>query len=206
LPNRILHATREIEIPVSKCIYQSNEDEPKTAPYFQAKEVLRVNDFDHDLHLTKNKQSDFSRYMEKISEGVSDDDRRWYGPDHIYDCLGIAPDIVLHDSRIGELILIEVKPYFGSSMTGNQGIDGAYVQCMELLEARGLSCRYIFIASISHNENLYKNFKALQGKLRDKFGIIFLEDIFAKMAESKFEYGGITNWVDYSEKGSDFKD
>ena len=173
-----------------------------TAPSYEPRGPNQTQEFIHPVHTFGRQDGEkFARLIAlDILNGADVPRRSDKG-----DCFKIAPDFVM----IGpgkNLCIIESKPFDGSILDGNQGAGEAYarfVQCInEFGKNIGISCQYLFIAPISV---LYEEFKALQTALPGHFGIIFLEDIFQKMAETGFQYNGIKNWQKYSEKGDDYK-
>jgi hypothetical protein len=119
------------------------------------------------------------------------------------DIAGICPDIVVIRPEKQGLYVIEVKPYYESSFDGNQGPGGAYIDFVIWLNKRDVPCEYLVVQSISLQA--YPIVKQIQDALRDHFGVLLLEDIFAEMGKCAFSYPPITErWSDFTDKGTDF--
>jgi hypothetical protein len=119
------------------------------------------------------------------------------------DIAGICPDIILIKPDKQGVSIIENKPYYESTFDGNQGPGGAYIDCVDWLNAAGIPCEYLLIHSISWKQ--YPTVKQVQDIVRDRFRVVLLEDIFVAMAQNQFKYGPIREpWSQFAEKGSDY--
>lgn len=93
--------------------------------------------------------------------------------------------------------------YWHRGFDGNQGVGGAYIDFINWLNAVGISCEYLLIHSISWKQ--YPIVKDIQSILKDRFGVLLLEDIFAAMAKEQFKYYPVEEpWSLFVEKGTDY--
>ena len=119
------------------------------------------------------------------------------------DIAEIYPDMVLIKPNRHGISIMENKPYYRSTFDGNQDAGGAYIACVNWLNAVGIPCEYLLIHSISWQK--YPMVKEVQEVLKARFGVILLEDIFSAMAKYQFKYDPITEaWSPFTEKGSDY--
>ncbi len=129
------------------------------------------------------------------------------------DCAGIDLDYLMLDRgnpcRKGGCSIIELKPFDSSALNGNQIPGEAYHRYVEWLRTtKGIPCEiYFLISSGLHNQRTYRQLKEIQDdydrlNMPAVFGLLFLEDIFERMAAAHFTDPRIThNWADYTAKG-----
>lgn len=119
------------------------------------------------------------------------------------DITGIYPDIVLIQPNRTGVYVLENKPYYHSKFDGNQFAGGAYTSFVEWLNNMGIPTQYLVIQSASWRE--YAKVYELQGLLKDRFGVLLLEDVFSAMAQVGYKYDPITeDWSLFTNKSSDF--
>ncbi len=183
-------------LPVSACIHAPSAN----GPWFQSRKQSP------SLHLVGDvlKEPGPDEFLPRIGAMFGLDLTNHPGRvTNMGDVAGIYPDIVLVKPSKQGVSIIENKPYYGSSFDGNQGAGGAYVACVNWLNSVGLPCEYLLIHSISWKG--YAMVKDVQDILKDRLGVILLEDIFAAMAEAQFEYKRIKEaWSSFTDKGSDY--
>lgn len=109
---------------------------------------------------------------------------------------GISPDIVIRHPLKNEIILIENKPFFGSSLTAAQSSE--YVKFVKHLNInKNIRCQYLLLHTLSWDKCDSQGME-LQNGLKDLFGVLLWDDIFLTMDKEYFNFDGRTNWKDYT--------
>jgi len=184
------------ELRVSACIDSPSQN----GPWYEARKrdpFLKV----EGTILKEPSPDEFLRQVgATFGLGLMSDPRRFTTSGNI---AGISPDIVIIRPGRQGVCIIENKPYYRSSFTGNQGPGGAYTEFVLWLNGRGIPCQYLIIHSTSWEK--YPQVKQLHQELPGRFGSLLLEEIFLQMARHRFSYPLVMkNWDEFAEKGSDY--
>lgn len=113
---------------------------------------------------------------------------------------GIKPDILvkLPSASIGKTkyVFIENKTEYGASLGENQ--KKAYPDLIKFLNGQGIQSEYLILQSVSCKDAFFRDLQSLQRELKDKFGILFWEDILRLMGKTNFRPAGfdVTSWVE----------
>ena len=112
---------------------------------------------------------------------------------------GIEPDILIKlQEKPPRYAIIENKITYSAQLNSSQVTE--YPELIENLNRNGIECQYFLLQSVGCSSTLYGQAKKLQSRLGSQMGILFWEDIFRKMADTKFRIGYIDfgSWMDYT--------
>lgn len=112
---------------------------------------------------------------------------------------GISPDILIKlQENPPRYAIIENKINSGAKLEVNQ--ETAYPELIEYLKLKGVECQFFLLQPVGCSETLYNQAKKLQKRLGPRMGILFWEDIFRKMADTKFRIGYIDfgSWMRFT--------
>ncbi|MGA7562825.1 MAG: hypothetical protein WBW55_06435 [Desulfobaccales bacterium] len=119
----------------------------------------------------------------------------------------IKPDIFLIRPKREGVFIIENKPSYDSTFTGNQGPGEAYIEFVRWLYRNGIHCEYLLIHTACCSGETYEIIEKIQNELLSHFGILVLEHIFKEMHKNKFTYSPITEnekWIEYTDTKPDY--
>ncbi|QTA80886.1 Uncharacterized protein dnl_32010 [Desulfonema limicola] len=182
------------ELPISECIIDKrSNDEIRYKRRSQDSELI-IKDAKHILHEEVN--TEFLHRIDNIFNTKLSEDVELLIKANIY------PDIIVITSN--KVYLVENKPYYGSDLTGPQEACEAYCQFVKRLNNKEkINCEYLMIISACFKK--YYKLENLQKCLKNKFGVLLLEDIFQEMHNHKFKYDDITeDWGLYTDKAYAF--
>lgn len=180
---------------VSTCILPA----PKSAPFYTSRKQAPSLKIEGDMYIEPSSNQFLYKIAEMFDRKLMFDESR---NTEIGDITGINPDIVVVLPMRQGVLIIENKPYYGSTFDGNQGHNGAYVRFVKWLNSKDIHCEYLVIMPISW-KNGYSKVAQLCEDLT--FGVLLLEQIFDAMATHNFRYETVKeNWRDFSDKYGDY--
>lgn len=119
------------------------------------------------------------------------------------DIAGFMPDIVLINPAQKKVSIIEIKPYYHSTLTPAQKRE--YPACVNWLRKHNISSEYLILAPLAWLDRCHRQIESIQESIPNGFGLIFLDDVFAQMHTHGFKDPRISErWIEYADKGSEF--
>lgn len=182
-------------LPISECILDKNSDDEIRYKRKSKDSELIIKDAKYILHEEVN--TEFLRKIDNIFNSKLSEDSKLQTKANIY------PDIFVITSN--KVYIVENKPYYGSDLTGPQEAGEAYSEFVKRLNNKeNIDCEYLMIISACFK--IYHKIEALQKELKNKFGVLLMEDIFQEMHNHNYKYNGINeDWGLYTDKAYAFK-